>query len=294
MGLNRLEHIDDDLKRYLLGELRDDEQASVEQRVFAGDDTHEELLAVEEDLIDAYVGGELSAEDRARFESHFLSSERRVQKVATARALAAGIEATVREAPHQTKWSGRNWLIAAASLAIVAAGWLALRPDGDPRRNSRGGSPPPPVTSTPQQAVGPSPAPPSAEPSAPTTRATPSAAPSVIALTLVPGSSRDMSTGVRLVIPPTADFVQVDCRFEPADFRTYEAVLRTVGDRMVMTDTKLRARAVGKQMSVTLRWPAARLDANDYILTLSGLQSTGELEEIADYYFRVVRPAPGS
>lgn len=296
MGLKRLEHIDADVKQYLLGQLSDDEQARIEQRVFANDDSHEKLLAFEEDLIDAYVGGELSAEDRAKFEAHFLSSDRRVQKVATARALAAGIEAVAREAVHRLEGQPRRigWLIAAAGLAIITVGWFAFRGDRAPSSSQPIG-PSTATVQTPQPSVPPSTTADQSVKSTPETTAPSSKSPSsstppaVVALTLVPGASRDITGGTRLVIPTNTDSVLVDVRFEPADYRSYTAVLRTVNDRVVRTDVNLQPKAIGNQMSVTLRWPAARLDLDDYLLTLSGVRPTGEREEIADYYFRIVR-----
>ncbi|MDQ3135163.1 MAG: hypothetical protein M3Q76_10200 [Acidobacteriota bacterium] len=73
--------------RYLLGELPAEEQSGVEDDYFAPGDAFEQLLAAEDDLIDAYVRGELSATRQVRFESHFLATERRRQRVEFAREL---------------------------------------------------------------------------------------------------------------------------------------------------------------------------------------------------------------
>ncbi len=73
--------------RYLLGELSEEEGAKLEDEYFARDDFFEQLLVVEDDLIDDYVRGELSASRRACFEKHFLSMPQRRERVGFAREL---------------------------------------------------------------------------------------------------------------------------------------------------------------------------------------------------------------
>src|SRR5688572_28098839 len=80
-GINHEER----LFEYLLGQLSEDEQAQIEQRYLADPDFHEEILAAERELIDRYVYGELA--NRELFETHFLSSPGRRQRVEFARAL---------------------------------------------------------------------------------------------------------------------------------------------------------------------------------------------------------------
>ena len=76
------------LVKYLLGDLSPEEQVQIEDRAFADPDYLIVLEAVEVDLIDAYVGGDLSRAERRRFELQFLVSPERRKKVAFARDLA--------------------------------------------------------------------------------------------------------------------------------------------------------------------------------------------------------------
>lgn len=62
------------LTRYLLGDLAEDEQVRVEDRAFMDPEYLAALEAVETDLIDAYVQGELATADRNAFERKFLVS----------------------------------------------------------------------------------------------------------------------------------------------------------------------------------------------------------------------------
>ncbi|MEJ7616641.1 MAG: hypothetical protein WKF30_06655 [Pyrinomonadaceae bacterium] len=68
---------DKTLVRYLLGDASDAEKIRLEEEYFGDDGFFGQLLVVEDDLIDAYVRGELSESDRERFEKSFLTLPRR-------------------------------------------------------------------------------------------------------------------------------------------------------------------------------------------------------------------------
>jgi anti-sigma factor RsiW len=67
--------------RYLLGDVPEDEQIRIEERFFTDDEYFEQLLALEDDLIDDYVNGELTDRERKQFEEYFLASPTRRQRV---------------------------------------------------------------------------------------------------------------------------------------------------------------------------------------------------------------------
>ena len=71
------------LIRYLLGVASDTERTVVEEQCFADDTGVGVLLRVEDELIDDYVRGALSDSDRQLFESHFLCTEGRRQRLET-------------------------------------------------------------------------------------------------------------------------------------------------------------------------------------------------------------------
>lgn len=79
---------EDVLARYLLGELTEEEQVRVEERAFSDPETLAQMLAVENDLIDEYVRGELPDEARRSFELKFLNSAERRRKIEFAGTLA--------------------------------------------------------------------------------------------------------------------------------------------------------------------------------------------------------------
>jgi anti-sigma factor RsiW len=59
------------LRRFLLGELSDEQHASLQETIFLDERLHARVLAAEDDLFDAHARGELTAEERTRFEARF-------------------------------------------------------------------------------------------------------------------------------------------------------------------------------------------------------------------------------
>jgi tetratricopeptide (TPR) repeat protein len=87
---------DEELIRYLLGDLEDSRRDDLEDRFFADDALHDQLLAVEDELVDFYVRDELPPQQRKRFEDWFLRSADRREKVKFARNLSAYQQAHLR------------------------------------------------------------------------------------------------------------------------------------------------------------------------------------------------------
>ena len=48
------------IRQYLLGQALDADRAEVEERLMADDRIYDDLLAIEDELIDEYLGGQLS------------------------------------------------------------------------------------------------------------------------------------------------------------------------------------------------------------------------------------------
>src|SRR5262245_28221113 len=77
---------DNELRQYLLGSLPEGETEVFDELSIVDNTFVERLDAVEDDLIDDYVYGEISGAELARFESHYLASPRRREKVKFAQA----------------------------------------------------------------------------------------------------------------------------------------------------------------------------------------------------------------
>jgi CHAT domain-containing protein/Tfp pilus assembly protein PilF len=92
------------LRRYLLGELTEEEQlAPIEERLLVDDHFFEEFQLVKDDLIDEYVKDELTAQERQHFEQHFLTTSERREHVRHAQSLARYAKKTLQEAKQSAE-----------------------------------------------------------------------------------------------------------------------------------------------------------------------------------------------
>jgi CHAT domain-containing protein/tetratricopeptide (TPR) repeat protein len=142
-------HDEEHLRQYLLGELNEAEQQVLEGRLMAESTLFDLLPVAEDELVDDYLGGALSASEHAKFESFFISTPERRRKVSFAMALrryvtAEGGEAAAAETaaakpaprisgtassvvtPHVKWWnraySGSYLRMAAAAVILLAIG----------------------------------------------------------------------------------------------------------------------------------------------------------------------------
>ena len=117
---------DKTIMRYLLGELPEAEQAQLEEHAFSDAGYLEQVTAVEKDLIDEYVRGELSGGEKEAFEPRFFASAERRRQVEFARAFGQVTnEASRNERPAAISswWNSfrrRSNLAVSFSLAAVA------------------------------------------------------------------------------------------------------------------------------------------------------------------------------
>ena len=75
------------IRQYLLGGLDDDEREQLEQRVITNPDYKEEVLITEEELLEEFVNGSLSAPEAESFTKMYTSSPGQWRKVKIAEAL---------------------------------------------------------------------------------------------------------------------------------------------------------------------------------------------------------------
>ena len=82
-----VEVLDTELRHYLLGELSSDEQLKIEEQLIVDDNTIEQMLMVENELIDEYLTGSLPLPEREKYQTLFLATREGQQKVKAARVL---------------------------------------------------------------------------------------------------------------------------------------------------------------------------------------------------------------
>lgn len=132
--------------RYLLGLCSPAERERIEAEYFSDAAAFQKMLAAEDDLIDAYARGELTGEERRRFETHFLKTSRGRDRVQFARAFAGlvtgSVSGSVTGSVTGTRSSevrppaplldgfktfrARTVAIAAAMVVLVVVSWLVL------------------------------------------------------------------------------------------------------------------------------------------------------------------------
>lgn len=118
--------------RYLLGELPSSEELAIETSYLEDHAYFEGVCAIESELIEDYLSGGLSAKRRAQFEKIYRASSRRWARVESARKLREGLKVHYRSAdsgeiaPRQTAPSSRKpfsfFLVLAPGLARDSKG----------------------------------------------------------------------------------------------------------------------------------------------------------------------------
>jgi hypothetical protein len=287
---------------YLLGRLDADARDQIEARYVADHDAHDDLQAVERDLIDRYVHGELTAADAAAFEQAYLSSPSRRRKVEFARHLkqslsgAAPTKSTAistaaarrTEVPRSSSRVIWQWGVAAALVMAVAGAWFLSRPGGSPP-SELASAPPPAAESLPP--VSPEPSTPALTPPAetPVPPSPAAVAPRLLTLMLLPTATRGVDETPTLVMAAERD-VELQLVMETADgYPRYRVDVRTADGEDVWSQEGLTARASPEGDSLFVRPPASQLSANDYTVTASGVTPAGQREVVARYTFRVRR-----
>lgn len=299
------------LRRYLLGQLPEAEQAALESQYFANPERLEEVWDVENQLVDDYVRERLAHSERPQFEQHYLASPRHRARVALARQLLNATEETAAQAAEAARQPARwanfwallygpqlAWGMALAVLLVLFIGGIKLLRERAQLRAQPAASQNTHLqrerelaaqlaaaqTQNEQRAAA------LAEherlrQAAPVPSTTAQApAPKIFAFVLSAGLLRGSDNSQLLAIPPGTSQVELRLRLESSDYPTYQIQLRTVEGADVLRRRQLKPRA--GQLAVAL--PANKLRAGDYLLTLTGLAAAGT-EEVNRYFFRVSR-----
>ena len=280
------------IRAYLLGQLPESETERLDELTFVDDGYAERVRAVEHDLVDAYVRGELAGAVLEQFRSRYLTTPRRQEAIRFARALQSldvhstgDLSLDPGRAPATAVPKTRRWRdllpIAAAVVLAVAGVWLALdnralreratsaeierdrqlreaeaprTPDTAPP--STGGAPPPVTVAT-------------------------------LVLTPQLRSARQQPT---LTLTGSGGDVAVQLELEPVDYPAYEAALVAAGgDRIAWRSDRLTARTVGDRQRLDVGLPAALLTPQDYLIRVTGVPARGAPEIVGEYRFTVAR-----
>ena len=240
------------IKDYLLGRIPEEEDAEVGARLLTDHQFYEELSIVEDELIDRYLGGTLSDSDRESFESHFVSSYERQQKVRFARALRKRVLVTetarLVSPPRSSFFPFRiSYAVAAATVLIIVGGSLLLLYRRSLSPSGR-----------------------------------------VLAIELTPApATRDVSDVKQFSLTPDIGSVHLQLDLAENEYQSYEAVLRDSSLRSMHTAKNLKPQIVNNFAVVIVDLNADLLSPGDYRIQLSGTTPDGRSESVATYSFTV-------
>lgn len=284
------------VRRYLLGDLPEREQLQLEEAYFANHETFEQVWDWENELVDSYVRGQLTKQERDLFERNYLITPKHQQRVAIARRLVQAADAAVvptREIVTEASpswWTNflafisvpqMAWGGAVALLLLTLGGWWIFRPTGEEpvaRVTPQPSSTASPIVTTPSPV-------PTTSPAQPAPQVSPTAQPAVPAiLALALGGALRKSGDVQpLAIPRGTKQVRLQLPLEGEAYSSYQIRLRSIAGAAVLNQT---ASAANKK-AVMVLIPANKLSPGDYILTLSGVTSSNEIEELQQHLLRV-------
>lgn len=301
---------DERLRKYLLGVLPEAERERLHELSVRDDELSGRLDAVENDLVDGYVRGELSQEDREQFKGFYLSSPKRREKVrlaegflalegrtagaadkkaAAQRALAGG---STRQMPGSPRFR-LQWGLAAASLALLVMGGyllfqnLQLRKQLNEARSQPAADPG--IARLEQQLAQER----SAKDQA--LKELEQARDSQVKLdqlktvsVLLPPPLRSAGPAPTVSVHPGTDLVVLVLPVEADDFPAYQAKLKDPRTQRVLWSSARLAIAGGERKSVSISFRAGLLKQQNYIVDLMGIPSHGTGEVIGGYPFSVV------
>lgn len=276
---------DDDLVRYLVGDVPADEAERLDERSITDGEFALRLRTLENDLVDRLARGEAHDARLELFARAYARSPYLRDKVRFATALHAlpssepsGLTTAHRRwRPHASAWMG---LAAAAVLVLALAGYLGLH-NARLRREiaaldaSR-------AAGERQNAA--------LQRELERARATPAPRPPPLTAVLLRPPRRGLGSETTTVsIPQGAEQVVLRLQFESDGYDTFWAALRDAArSRIVWRSPDVAAEASANERIVTLAVPASALRTGLYSVELTGVSPAGSADVLGHYPIRVV------
>ena len=293
------------LRRYLLGELNEQEQLAVEERVFADEDSYQQLVVLEDELRYDYAQGVLAPKQRERFEQRFLQEAGSTERVQLAKVVLNQLfERAARESAAQPVVAKQGWwrtigdLFSYRSLAFasttataILGGFLAFEMNhmkvqlGEVDSERRAAI----ASSTQQSEAQKKLARELDQERAKRTGlekelATRKPATQFLAFLLAPGLSRDIEGSKKLLLSAGVDSVRFELELKRGGYARYRIELLTQDGEQVWSQS---SQSAGTRLQLGV--PANILHTGDYMVEVKGVTSTGEIEPAGDYYFTLIR-----
>ncbi len=312
------------MRRYLLGELSESEQASLEEKYFTDPQFFNQILKTESELVDGYVRGQLSNGVRQRFEQSYAVHPARSERVKFAAALATRldqIKESVSGAGQPTlpiSWWQRllaslrgqrptlRFSIAMATLVVMLGSVWFLAEIRQRRRELAQTQ----AASESQQQIQRELSPQAAEEKRraeelaaeqhrlqrspqespqPTPTQDVSSAPRSVTLVLAVGNVRGGNNGQTpmLIIPSNTAQARLLLNLKENDYPSYQASLQRIAGAEVFSQRGVKPGRAKTGASFIFTVPARQLASGDYVFTLRGINPNGEVDDLSKSLFRV-------
>jgi hypothetical protein len=319
--------IEETLKLYLLGQLDEERQSRLEERLLLEEEYSDEITAAEDALTDEYVRGNLSAADRKSFQQHFLGAPERAEKLRLSRSLNRYISeerATVSVAVREKKKAGAleslfgflgfqrpvvAMAMMAATLVFAAVGgWLvvqtinlngqiqqakseqaSLEQQNRLERAQREGRGEDLARQLQQEQATRSELEKELERLKQQRSSTPALAESMVSISLLPGLLRDSGELKSLALGSGTTSVRLRLALDAAQGQDFKG---TFSGAIQDSEGKQvwkgsKLSAAGKAVSVTV--PATVFKEGEYRLVLDAQTGEGSADRAGTYYFRVTK-----
>lgn len=278
---------DDDLRRYLLGELRPEERERVEVQYLADDSVHERLLAMEDEVLDDYAGGSL-APDKSRYVKETLLVTREGnERLNFSKALATVIRTQSPAAAQDSRiplimvmrlWGAWRVLVPATAAIVLSivlvALWYGLSRTGkSPAAIARNGATSSPINR------------------APSSKSVPPTVPlPLLAFALHPISRGAESIPNIVRLPPEAVRIVLQTDIPGNASGTYRAFVQSIDSSASHEAARVSAaRLQAGIVRVSAEFPSVVLENGDFILRIKLVVHHKALEEVAALSFALTR-----
>lgn len=255
------------LREFLLGKVNDEERQRIESLFLTDPQSRERVLGVEQDLIEDYLEGTLSAEDSERFVSRYAQTPEQRRKLRITKSIKdwAMTQAATQTAPAKISyWSSLrsrpSFVIPLAVIAliviVVAAILLSRRPGHSAIEQELAElNSPSNVSEVP------------------------------VALELSPVTVRGSESQTLSAHPTSGVVVLRLVWIQKEQFPSYQATIRRVADTQSNTVRNLQAESDGK--AILIKLPAHILNRGTYQITLTGIAADGSPSPTEEYTFNV-------
>lgn len=301
-------------RRFLLGEMTEEERENFEAEFLADADIFDEICVAEDELVESYIRGTLDLETERKFETHYLKTKKGAEKLAFTRSMLEKLQNAKNEVETEEKASVWKSLIAFfttpklafgagfALLLIAFTSWFLLKKTNEPEmvktvtptptvktetnlnaQTNQNSAVEMPVNNSNKEIVN----------TNSETKPTPKPTETPKEKTFVPnpvlalfaGTVRGNGKTNSVTIPRDAKGLSLQLNLESRDYKIYRAEIVDQDGNSIFKSGKISTQSAKLNTFI----PSAKLKTGDYMVKLYGINAENAEESAADFQFRVNR-----